>query len=72
MIKSLTSYGAFVDIGGIDGMVHVSELSWSRIKQPSDVLSVGDEVDVYVISFDAENHKISLGYKDPNGNPWTA
>ena len=51
-------------------MVHVSELSWSRIKQPSDVLSVGDEVDVYVISFDPENHKISLGYKDPNGNPW--
>lgn len=71
VVKSLTSYGAFVDIGGIDGMVHVSELSWSRIKQPSDVLSVGDEVDVYVISFDAENHKISLGYKDPNGNPWT-
>ena len=69
-VKSLTSYGAFVDIGGIDGMVHVSELSWSRIKQPSDVLSVGDEVDVYVISFDPENHKISLGYKDPNGNPW--
>ena len=71
VVKSLTSYGAFVDIGGIDGMVHVSELSWSRIKQPSDVLSVGDEVDVYVISFDTENHKISLGYKDPNGNPWT-
>ena len=70
VVKSLTSYGAFVDIGGIDGMVHVSELSWSRIKQPSDVLSVGDEVDVYVISFDPENHKISLGYKDPNGNPW--
>ena len=71
VVKSLTSYGAFVDIGGIDGMVHVSELSWSRIKQPSDVLSVGDEVDVYVISFDTENRKISLGYKDPNGNPWT-
>lgn len=70
VVKSLTSYGAFVDIGGIDGMVHVSELSWSRIKQPSDVLSVGDEVDVYVISFDPENHKISLGYKDPNDNPW--
>lgn len=70
VVKSLTSYGAFVDIGGIDGMVHVSELSWSRIKTPADVLSVGDEVDVYVISFDAENHKISLGYKDPNGNPW--
>ena len=71
VVKSLTSYGAFVDIGGIDGMVHVSELSWSRIKQPSDVLSVGDEVDVYVISFDKEKRKISLGYKDPNGNPWT-
>ena len=71
VVKSLTSYGAFVDIGGIDGMVHVSELSWSRIKQPSDVLSVGDEVEVYVISFDKENRKISLGYKDPNGNPWT-
>ena len=51
-------------------MVHVSELSWSRIKQPSDVLSVGDEVDVYVISFDKEKKKISLGYKDPNENPW--
>lgn len=71
VVKSLTSYGAFVDIGGIDGMVHVSELSWSRIKQPSDVISVGDEVDVYVISFDKEKRKISLGYKDPNGNPWT-
>ena len=71
VVKSLTSYGAFVDIGGIDGMVHVSELSWSRIKQPSEVLSVGDEVDVYVISFDKEKRKISLGYKDPNGNPWT-
>ena len=71
VVKSMTSYGVFVDIGGVDGMVHISELSWSRIKQPSDVLSVGDEVDVYVISFDAENHKISLGYKDPNGNPWT-
>lgn len=69
-VKSMTSYGAFVDIGGIDGMVHVSELSWSRIKQPSDVLTVGEEVDVYVISFDKEKHKISLGYKDPKGNPW--
>ena len=71
VVKSLTSYGAFVDIGGIDGMVHVSELSWGRIHQPSDVLSVGDEVDVYVIGFDREKRKISLGYKDPDGNPWT-
>ncbi|MBQ6465292.1 MAG: bifunctional 4-hydroxy-3-methylbut-2-enyl diphosphate reductase/30S ribosomal protein S1 [Oscillospiraceae bacterium] len=70
VVKSLTSYGAFVDIGGIDGMVHVSELSWGRIHQPSEVLSVGDEVEVYVISFDKEKRKISLGYKDPNANPW--
>lgn len=70
VVKSLTSYGAFVDIGGIDGMVHVSELSWSRIGNPSEVLSIGQEVDVYVISFDKEKKKISLGYKDPNENPW--
>ena len=71
VVKSLTSYGAFVDIGGIDGMVHVSELSWGRIHQPSEVVSVGDEIDVYVIKFDREKRKISLGYKDPNANPWT-
>ena len=70
-VKSLTSYGAFVDIGGIDGMVHVSELSWNRIRQPSEVVSVGDEIDVYVISFDKEKRKISLGHKDPESNPWT-
>ena len=71
VVKSLTSYGAFVDIGGIDGMVHVSELSWGRIRQPSEVVSVGDEIEVYVISFDKDKRKISLGYKDPDGNPWT-
>ena len=69
-VKSMTSYGAFVDIGGIDGMVHVSEMSWGRIKNPAEMFSVGDEVDVYVISFDREKRKISLGYKDPAENPW--
>ena len=69
-VKSLTSYGAFVDIGGVDGMVHVSELSWNRIKTPADVVKVGDEIDVYVISFDPEKHKISLGYKTAEMNPW--
>ena len=69
-IKSLTSYGAFVDIGGVDGMVHVSELSWNRIKNPAEVVKVGDEIDVYVISFDAEKRKISLGYKTAEMNPW--
>ena len=70
VVKSLTSYGAFVDIGGVDGMVHVSELSWNRIKNPAEVVSVGDEIDVYVISFDAEKRKISLGYKTAEMNPW--
>ena len=69
-VKSLTSYGAFVDIGGVDGMVHVSELSWNRIKTPAEVVSVGDEIDVYVISFDPVKHKISLGYKTAEMNPW--
>ena len=70
VVKSLTSYGAFVDIGGVDGMVHVSELSWNRIKNPSEVVKVGDEIEVFVISFDAEKHKISLGYKTAEMNPW--
>ena len=70
VVKSLTSYGAFVDIGGVDGMVHVSELSWNRIKNPAEVVKVGDEIDVYVISFDPEKKKISLGYKTTEMNPW--
>ena len=70
-VKSLTSYGAFVDIGGVDGMVHISELSWSRIKHPSEVVKVGDTVDVYVIAADKEKKKISLGMKDHSQDPWT-
>ena len=70
VVKSMTSYGAFVDIGGIDGMVHVSEISWNRINKPADVLNVGDKIDVYVISFDKENRKISLGHRNPDENPW--
>ncbi len=69
-VKSMTSYGVFVDIGGVDGMVHISELSWSRIKNPAEVVSVGDEVSVYVIAFDPEKKKISLGMKDHNEDPW--
>ena len=70
IVRRLTDFGAFVDIGGVDGMVHVSELSWNRIKTPADVVKVGDEIDVYVISFDPEKHKISLGYKTAEMNPW--
>ena len=69
-VRSLTSYGAFVDIGGVDGMIHISELSWSRIKHPSDVVKVGDIVDVYIKDLDKEHNKISLGYKREEDNPW--
>jgi len=71
VVKSMTTYGVFVDIGGVDGMIHISELSWTRIKQPSEVMSVGDEVSVYVLSFDKDSRKISLGYKKSEDNPWT-
>ena len=70
VVKSLTSYGAFVDLGGIDGMIHISELSWTRIKHPSEVVSVGDTVHVYIKGLDREKGKISLGYKKPEDNPW--
>lgn len=70
-VKSLTGYGAFVDLGGVDGMIHVSELSWQRIKNPSEVVLVGDTVEVYVKAVDKEKKKISLGYKKDEENPWT-
>ncbi|MBR3908639.1 MAG: bifunctional 4-hydroxy-3-methylbut-2-enyl diphosphate reductase/30S ribosomal protein S1 [Clostridia bacterium] len=70
-VKSLTGYGAFVDIGGVDGMVHISELSWARIKNPAEVVSVGDVIEVYVKDLDTEKKKISLGYKKAEDNPWT-
>lgn len=69
-VKSLTSYGTFVDIGGIDGMIHISELSWGRIKHPSEVVKVGDTVEVYIKDLDREKGKISLGYKNTEDNPW--
>jgi len=68
VVKSMTSYGAFVDIGGVDGMIHISELSWKRIKHPSEILNIGDTVEVYIKSLD--DNKISLGYKKIEDNPW--
>ncbi len=70
VVKSMTNYGAFVDIGGVDGMVHISEMSWKRIKNPAEVFSIGQEVDVYIKALDAENKKISLGYRRDEDNPW--
>lgn len=69
-VKSLTSFGAFVDLGGIDGMVHISELSWKRIKHPSEVVSVGDTLEVYIKDLDREANRISLGFKKAEDNPW--
>ncbi len=71
-VKSITSYGAFVDLGGVDGMVHISELSWGRLKSPNDVLKIGDVIEVYVKDIDAEKKKISLGYRKEADNPWKA
>lgn len=70
VVKSLTQFGAFVDIGGVDGLIHISELSWKKIKHPSEVVNVGDVVDTFVIDFNKETGKISLGYKNPEDDPW--
>ncbi len=69
-VKSLTSFGAFVDIGGVDGLVHISELSWNKIKHPSEVVKEGDVLEVYVKELNAEEKKISLGFKKIEDNPW--
>ncbi len=69
-VKSLTSFGAFVDIGGVDGLVHISELSWNKIKHPSEIVKEGDVLQVYVKDINAETKKISLGYKKAEDNPW--
>ena len=70
VVKSIMKFGAFVDIGGVDGMIHVSELSWNRIKDPSEVVSIGDEVEVTIKSLDPEKKQIALGYKKLEDNPW--
>ncbi len=70
-VKTLTNYGAFVDLGGVSGMIHISELSWLRIKHPSEVVNVGDTVEVYIKDINDETKKISLGYKKTEDNPWT-
>lgn len=69
-VRSLTNYGAFVNIGPVDGMVHITELSWGRLKPPSELFKVGDEIDVYIKSINVEKKRISLGYKTDENNPW--
>jgi small subunit ribosomal protein S1 len=70
-VKNITDFGAFVDVGGIDGLLHVTDMSWGRVKHPSQVVSVGDKIDVMVLSFDPQTERISLGLKQKTDNPWT-
>ncbi|HHW00376.1 MAG TPA: bifunctional 4-hydroxy-3-methylbut-2-enyl diphosphate reductase/30S ribosomal protein S1 [Clostridiaceae bacterium] len=69
-VKSLTNFGAFVDIGGVDGLIHITELSWNKVKHPSEVVNVGDKVEVTVLEFDKEKGRVSLGYRKTEDNPW--
>ena len=70
VVKSLTTFGAFIDLGGVDGLLHITEMSWKKIKHPSDVMNVGDEVEVYIKAIDEEKKKISLGHKKAEDNPF--
>ena len=70
VVKNLTDYGAFVDLGGLDGLLHITDISWSRVAHPSEVLSLGDEIDVKILSFDKEKLRVSLGLKQIQNDPW--
>ena len=70
MVKNITDYGAFVDLGGIDGLLHITDLAWRRVKHPSEVLTVGDEVTAKVLKFDQEKNRVSLGLKQLGEDPW--
>jgi small subunit ribosomal protein S1 len=71
-VKNITEYGAFVDLGGIDGLIHITDMSWGRVNHPSEIFNVGDQVDVVVLNYDPENNKVSLGYKQLQPDPWLA
>src|SRR5512142_483571 len=71
VVKNLTDYGAFVDLGGLDGLLHVTDMSWGRVNHPSDLLKVGEEIDVVVLKFDRETERVSLGTKQLSEDPWT-
>mgnify|MGYP000993136258 CR=1 FL=1 len=71
VVKNITDYGVFIDLGGIDGLLHITDISWGRVNKPSDHFSVGDEVEVVVLKFDPETERVSLGYKQKTDDPWT-
>ena len=70
IVKNITDYGAFVDLGGIDGLLHITDLAWRRVRHPSEVLAVGDEVTAKILKFDAEKNRVSLGMKQLGDDPW--
>src|SRR5690606_7345801 len=70
IVKNLTDYGAFVDLGGVDGLLHITDMAWKRIKHPSEIVSVGDEIEVKVLKFDRERNRVSLGLKQLGADPW--
>ena len=70
LVKNITDYGAFIDLGGIDGLLHITDMSWGRIKHPSEILSVGEEITVKVLKYDKDNGRVSLGLKQVKENPW--
>ncbi len=72
IVKNLTDYGAFVDLGGIDGLLHITDMAWKRIKHPSEIVNVGDEIDVRILKFDRERNRVSLGLKQLGEDPWVA
>src|SRR5690606_8678717 len=72
IVKNLTDYGAFVDLGGIDGLLHITDMAWKRVKHPSEVVNVGDEIEVKVLKFDRERNRVSLGLKQLGEDPWDA
>jgi small subunit ribosomal protein S1 len=69
-VKGITDFGAFIDLGGVDGLLHITDMSWSRINHPSEIVSIGDRIKVQILSFDKENSKVSLGLKQIVDNPW--
>ena len=70
MVKNITNYGVFIDIGGVDGLLHITDMTWGRISHPSEMVKIGDTITVKVLSFDKDNEKISLGLKQLSENPW--
>jgi small subunit ribosomal protein S1 len=72
VVKNLTGYGAFIDLGGIDGLLHLTDMSWGRINHPSERLNIGDEIDVVILKFDPETERVSLGFKQLSRDPWEA